>query len=350
MSLIPETIFHFEADGITERNNFVNLKKNIITFDCGTAMEKVVMLHRVQKLPCLRIRPLNQQEILEVKMSSSGMNVSLMNKAMIYDAAANAVSFAGFHMNKLTWKDAHLRLGCPNDDYLRKMAENNMVVGLKDLLPFPKEGVKKFCECMLGQSTEMTRMIPSVSGRVATLKGVSMDFGGPWPVESINGEVIWNLIKTHDERHMAIYFMKSKDEIEEVLDSYIIDMELHAEELGSVHANFELMATDRDSCYFSKTVKEWCRSRGIKQFSSAPYAHSFNSAEPMMRVVKEGTLNNLHLSGFPQHLWNYAMAQKVYTLNRSFTESCKKEEQKFVVPHLRMFENCLLYTSPSPRD
>ena len=106
MSLIPETIFHFEADGITERNNFVNLKKNIITFDCGTAMEKVVMLHRVQKLPCLRIRPSNQQEILEVKMSSSGMNVSLMNKAMIYDAAANAVSFAGFHMNKLTWKDA----------------------------------------------------------------------------------------------------------------------------------------------------------------------------------------------------------------------------------------------------
>ena len=183
MNLIPETIFHFESDGVTERNNFVNLKKNRITFDCGTVMEKVVLLHRVQKLPCLKIRPLNQSEILEVKMSGAGMNVSLMNKAMMYEAASNSVAFAGFHMNKLTWKEAHLRLGCPNDDYLRKMAVNDMVAGLRDLLPFPKEGVKNFCECMLGQSTEMTRMIPKVSGRVSTLNKRGID-GFWWSMAS----------------------------------------------------------------------------------------------------------------------------------------------------------------------
>ena len=120
----------------------------------------------------------------------------------------------------------------------------------------------------------MTRMIPQVSGRVSTLKGVSMDFGGPWPVESINGEIMWNLIKTHDEKHMAIYLMKSKDEIDEVLDTYIIDMELHADELGSVFANFELMATDRDSCYFSKVVRGWCRKKRKSNNSAVLRMHT----------------------------------------------------------------------------
>ena len=132
--------------------------------------------------------------------------------------------------------------------------------------------------------------------------------------------------------------MKSKADIEDALGTSVIDLEVHAEDLDTVYANFQLLATDRDSCYFSKCVKGWCRKRGIKQFSSVPYSHRHNSAAPMMRVIKEGTINNMHLSGFPQFLWKYAMAQKVFTENHTYTESCKKDEQKLLVPHVRMFE------------
>ena len=243
-------------------------------------------------------------------------------------------------MNKLTWLDAHLSLGCPGDRYLKTMAEKDMIKGLKALLPFPLEGVKIFCECYLNQSVQMKHMIPKVSGRQIS-KGtieIAMDIFGPWPVLSIHGEAYSNIIKIKGKRHLSVYHMKRKDQIEEKMDQFLIDMEVHAAELGlQISLNLDLCSSDKDTNYFSNKMKEWCRKRGIKQHSSAPYAHPFNSAEPIMKLVKQGTLNNLHISGFPQMMWSFMQSHAVFCLNRQFTESCDDESLKYVVPHVRCF-------------
>ena len=58
-----------------------------------------------------------------------------------------------------------------------------------------------------------------------------------------------------------------------------------------------------------------------------------------MRIVKEGTLNNMHLSGLPQFLWNFAMAHKVNTLNRNYSEgTLVNADSQYLVPHERKFK------------
>jgi hypothetical protein len=276
MNLMPENKFHFEEDGVTEKNNDINLKKNVMTLDTNTVSEKRVLIERIQKLPCIKIRPLNAKEIEAMRIQKGNFNSNLLTNKCF-----------SFHMSKLTWMDAHKRLGCPADAYLKLMAERKMIVGLDQLLPFPRHGVKQFCECMIGQATKSTRMIPMKSNRLSGAEEMSMDIGGPWPVQSINGETYWNLMKLKHSHLHAIYFMKTKDEIVKVMDTYCIDMGKHAEELGGVAARLELISSDKDSNYFSEQMQQWCRSKGIKQFSSAPYAHAFNSAESSMRQVKE---------------------------------------------------------------
>ena len=77
---------------------------------------------------------------------------------------------------------------CPGDRYLKTMAEKDMIKGLKDLLPFPREGVKIFCECHVNKAHQMKHMIPNSSERImapGTVE-VSQDIFGPWPVKSIH--------------------------------------------------------------------------------------------------------------------------------------------------------------------
>ena len=69
MILIPEGHFHFRPDGVTERPNFINFKKNCMIIDQNLSEEKYVELKRIEKLPCLKMRPLNQDEIMKIRFS-----------------------------------------------------------------------------------------------------------------------------------------------------------------------------------------------------------------------------------------------------------------------------------------
>ena len=69
MILIPEGHFHFRPDGVTERPNFINFKKNCMILDQNLSEEKYVELKRIEKLPCLKLRPLNQDEIMKIRFS-----------------------------------------------------------------------------------------------------------------------------------------------------------------------------------------------------------------------------------------------------------------------------------------
>ena len=327
MILIPEGHFHFEKDGVTERNNFINFKKNAMLLDQGEEDEKYVVVNRIEKLPCLKIRPLNTSEILKIRISKGSFDMTTVAKTY------------GFRMSKKTWLDAHKSLGCPGDRYLKTMAQHDMIKGLKELLPFPKEGVKIFCDCHVNKAVMMKHMIPDVSMRVmapGTVE-VSQDIFGPWPVRSIHGEVYANVFKIKGKRHITFIPMKSKDDVIKVSDQYLLDMSLHAKEVGAMVVNVDLISGDSDSNYLSAAMREWCLKKNIRQFSSAPSSHSHNSNECIMKLIKEGILNYLFLTGFPQMLWTFGGGWAAFTLNRQFTESCSDEKEKFVVPHLRVF-------------
>lgn len=91
MSLIPEGHFHFEVDGITETNNFINFKKSIVLLDQGAVEEKCVVLDRIEKLPCLKMGPLNSREILKICVNKGTFDMSTVAKSY------------GFRMNKLAY-------------------------------------------------------------------------------------------------------------------------------------------------------------------------------------------------------------------------------------------------------
>ena len=326
--LIPETRWHFEEDGVTERPDYVNFKKNILFLDYETSHEVAIHLKRVEKLPCLSIRPLNAHEIEALRAEKGTLTTRQY-----------ARSLGGFHVNKRNWLEVHQSLGCPSDPYLKLMAEKSMVNGLHDMLPFPKGGVKKFCECYINEMHFMKAQIPQMSGRIVKpgWVEVSADIIGPWPVTSIHGETYGLIIKIKGKKHCSVYFMKRKNEVQAKFDQFVIDMEGHCAEIGSVFMHFDLLSTDNDTNFFNQQMNEWCRRKGVKQFSSAPYAKEFSSAEPVIKQIKKRALNMLSMSGFPQFLWTYMFAAAVKSLNHCYTETHTVESERFVNPHLRMF-------------
>ena len=44
----------------------------------------------------------------------------------------------------------------------------------------------------------------------------------------------------------------------QVSDQYLLDMALHAKEVGAMTVNVDLISGDSDSNYLSKKMKEWC--------------------------------------------------------------------------------------------
>lgn len=180
------------------------------------------------------------------------------------------------------------------------MAEKDMIKGLKDLLPFSREGVKIFCDCHVNKAHQMKHMSPNSSERVMApgTVGVSQDIlmiiFGPWPVKCIHGET-----------DVLTFPMKLKEDVIQVTDQYLLDMSMHARKVGAMTVNVDLISGDSDSSYVSKKMKDWCRGKKIKQLWSALYSKSHNSNECIMKLVKEGILNYLYQTGFPQMLWTF---------------------------------------------
>ena len=234
----------------------------------------------------------------------------------------------------------HDRLGHPSDEYLKVLVKHDMLLGLRDLGPFPTHGVKGNCEaCPIGEMH--SNFVARKSNRVdhgGQNADLFMDIGGPWPVQSSKGYRYWNLIRERHGRHMAIYFMKTKDQVLDTVKQYLVDMKQTAIDLGCVCYNVELIMTDDDSLYVSKAFNSFTRDNNIQQFVGAPYTHALVGAvEGMMKYLQQGMIKLRHASGLPGFLWDELMSAFVVQCNRQYTRTCNEHKHKYLVPHSRQF-------------
>ena len=172
---------------------------------------------RKQKLPLLQIQPLTQDD-LRIMIDQAREKLTTMK------GSAESVMLVNINLVKMTWQYLHDMLGHQCDDYMRKVVTHQMLDGLPDLGKFPVEGVKKFCDsCHIGE--QHRRHVPEQSTRDHDdPEGIDLfiDIGGPWPVRSSRGNIMWLLLRERNNAHLAIYFTKSKENMEKVFDQYMI--------------------------------------------------------------------------------------------------------------------------------
>ena len=288
---------------------------------------------RKQKLPLLQIQPLTQDDL-------RAMIGQAREKLTTMKGSAESVMLANINLVKMTWQYLHDMLGHQCDDYMRKVVTHQMLDGLPDLGKFPFEGVKKFCDsCHIGE--QHRRHVPEQSTRDhEDPEGIDLfiDIGGPWPVRSSRGNIMWLLLRERNNAHLAIYFTKNKENMEKVFDQYIIDVDDKRKQIGAVHVDVRLVAHDDDICFLSKAFKNLVREKKIKQVVIPPYTHAMMGAvEGYMKHVKQGTIKLRHQSGLPNFLWDEMMGAYVYQRNRSYTSACNTSMHKYQCPHVRKF-------------
>ena len=127
-----------------------------------------------------------------------------------------------------------------------------------------------------------------------------MDVGGPMPVRGLNDEVYFNMAKCRYLGHRIIYFMKTKDEIVETVERYLIETRAVDKQVASLVWSVSLIVTDSDKLYMSKAFQTLERQNRINHWFAAPYTHSQAAGiESDMRVIGEGAIIALYSSGYP---------------------------------------------------
>ena len=324
VALLCVNKFLFRDDG-TETNMDVDFKKSKMYFNLDTSSAYTVNLHRACDLPIMQLSPLDEDDL-----------------DMLRGKKQTVVQFANLHVNKMSWQTLHNRFGHCNDEYLKRIVNHNMVAGLEGLDAFPEGGVRSRCEaCYLGDMHR--RQVRKQTERKLGESGTELflDFGGPWPTKSLNkGNRKWLLIRERHGSHMAIYFFDepTSETCQRCVEQYLKEINKKRNDLGCVHVNVELLASDVDSKLVSNSFKQFLHDKWIKQVVMPPYTHAMMGAvESYMKYVKQGTLKLREQSGFPNAMWEELMSAYVYQRNRSYTSVCNKKTDKYKTPHARRF-------------
>ena len=74
--------------------------------------------------------------------------------------------------------------------------------------------------------------------------------------------------------HRIIYFMKTKDEIVETVERYLIETRAVDKQVASLVWSVSLIVTDSDKLYMSKAFQTLERQNRINHWFAAPYTHS----------------------------------------------------------------------------
>jgi hypothetical protein len=241
-------------------------------------------------------------------------------------------------MNKCTHAGAHSRLGHPNDAYYDIMIIHDMIEGLDSLGAFDSNKGIACHDCPHGHAHK--RPIARNSNRTPSGPGacIYMDVGGPMPVRGLNDEVYFNMAKCRYLGHRIIYFMKTKDEIVETVERYLIETRAVDKQVASLVWSVSLIVTDSDKLYMSKAFQTLERQNRINHWFAAPYTHSQAAGiESDMRVIGEGAIIALYSSGYPMCMWPYAYSYVVWCKNRSYTSIYYTEAHRYQTPHERRF-------------
>ncbi|GJY45444.1 retrovirus-related pol polyprotein from transposon TNT 1-94 [Tanacetum coccineum] len=235
----------------------------------------------------------------------------------------------------------HRRLSHLNFDYINLLSKNDIMIGLPKL-KYVKDQLCSSCELSKAKmSSFKTKAVPSSKGWLNLLH---MDLCGPMHVESINGKKYILLIIDDYSRYTWTLFLRSKDEILEVL-KYFLNMIQH-----NLQTQVITVRTDRGTEFLNKTIHAYFKEEGIEHQTSTPQTPKQKGiVERQNRTLVEAARTVLSASKLPLFFWAEAIITACYTQNRSIIISTHEKtayhiinDRKPSIRHLHIF-GCTCY-------
>ncbi|CAI5489089.1 unnamed protein product [Closterium sp. Naga37s-1] len=210
----------------------------------------------------------------------------------------------------------HHRLGHPSLPRLRGMASRVLVSGLpRSLPPLPPGPAPTCVPCVEGRQ----RAAPHSSEfppTEAPLQTLHMDVWGPARVRGQGHERYFLLVVDDYSRYTAIFPLRSKGEVTEVLIAWIRAARLLLRE--SFGSDFPVLRlhSDRGGEFSSDLLRAFCRARGIRQTFTLPDSPQQNGiAERRIGMVMDVARTSMVHAAAPHFLWPFAVRYAALQIN-----------------------------------
>nr|GEV90100.1 retrovirus-related Pol polyprotein from transposon TNT 1-94 [Tanacetum cinerariifolium]GEY18961.1 retrovirus-related Pol polyprotein from transposon TNT 1-94 [Tanacetum cinerariifolium] len=191
------------------------------------------------------------------------------------------------------------------------------------------------------RSSFKSKAVPSLKGR---LNLIHMVLCGPMRVAIINGKKYILVIVDDYSRYTWTLFLRSKDEIPEVLKDFLMMIQ------RNLQASVITVRTDRGKEFLNKTLNAFFKEEGIKHQTSTARTPEQNSVvERLNRTLVEAARTMLSALQLLLFFWAEAIATACYTQNRSIiipthdkTPYHILNDGKPSIKHLHIF-GCICY-------
>ncbi|KAD2392849.1 hypothetical protein E3N88_39826 [Mikania micrantha] len=229
--------------------------------------------------------------------------------------ASTTSSTASCFMTKATEKDSilwHKRMGHLSLRKMNHLVHNNLVEGVT-LKNFKLSDV--CVSCKKGKQVKQSHKPKKYLSITVPLELLHMDLFGPVNRKSIAGDQYCLVITDEFSRYSWVFFLKEKSETFDCIQVLVTKLE------SPYKLKVRILRTDNGIEFKNHNMENFCNSRGIVQQFSAPYVPQMNGvAERKNRTLIEAARTMLADSSLPVQLWNEAVANACYTLNRVLIE------------------------------
>ncbi|GKE35438.1 retrovirus-related pol polyprotein from transposon TNT 1-94 [Tanacetum coccineum] len=155
----------------------------------------------------------------------------------------------------------HRRLSHLNFDYINMLSKKDVLIGLPKL-KYIKDELCSSCKVSKAKKSSFkTKVVPSSKERLNLLY---MDLCGPMQVASIIGKKYILVIVEDYSRYTWTFFLRSKDEIPEVLKDFLTMIQ------RNLQAPVISVRTDRGTKFLNKTLNAFFKEEGIEHQTSTP--------------------------------------------------------------------------------
>ncbi|CAI7798501.1 unnamed protein product [Closterium sp. NIES-53] len=210
----------------------------------------------------------------------------------------------------------HHRLGHPSLPRFRGMASHVLVSGLpQSLPPLPPEPAPTCVTCLKGRQ----RAAPHSSEfppTEAPLQTLHMDVWGPARVRGQGHERYFLLVVDDYSRYTAVFPLRSKGEVTEVLIDWIRVARLQLRERFGSDFPVLRLHSDRGGEFSSDLLRAFCRAEGIRQTFMLPASPQKNGiAERRIGMVMDVARTSMIHAAAPHFLWPFAVQYAAHQIN-----------------------------------
>ncbi|CAB3988289.1 Retrovirus-related Pol poly from transposon TNT 1-94 [Paramuricea clavata] len=274
------------------------IKKNLLSVPAMTQMEAEVIF---------------DDEKCYIIKNGKTINIGHLLKSKLY-VVNTQPDYVNITTTKVpTLREWHCRYGHLNFGYINKLAQGNLVTGMK----YTKGETSQECEaCTRAKMHQIPVPKQSSNRTTQLLELIHSDVCGPMNTDSIGGSKYILTFTDDYTRYVTVYFLKNKSEVYEKFQEYVSMVE------NFTGLKVKTLRTDNGGEYVSNDFSKYCVNKGIVHQYSNPYTPQQNGvSERLNRTLMESAKSMIFHANMPINFWAEAVNTAVYLHNRSPTTS-----------------------------